>query len=194
MDNCFWALFTNLGFCEKKLRRENSFSLYLHCQPSVNNRDIEMAWVNEPSGKKHSPWEYMVQLTDDSKKARDDEMEQSDAHHILLSRKSRDEVDDRSLAVKLAHHHHMWEKASTGDDKEDRCAGLKIACDQVSVIATFEEASRLFETLTVSPGKSKMPNSISPSSVCQLFVNVLSLYSPLFLSYSGPGCCRYYEL
>ena len=153
VDNCFWALFTNLGFCEKTLRREKKFSLYLHCQPTVNNRDIELAWVNERSGRNQSPLEYLTQLTDASKNARHDEMEQSDAHHILLCRQPRDSVENHYLLRSLACHHHMWEKASTAGDKEDRSTGLKIAGDQVGVIATENAAFELFEALTVSKGQ-----------------------------------------
>ena len=151
MSSCFHALFTHVGFDQKKMDTLDEFHLNLTCQPPVNNRDIDVDFMNRMSNEaaeKPGMFEYVVNHPSTATE-KDNRWKLSTGHYLLASRKCRAEVQNAQLRERLSSYSHMFRIVTTADFRATRHQGVKIVDDHVATICTYTEMSDLFFILTV---------------------------------------------
>ena len=159
-NNNHHALFTRMGFCCRSFHKDGSFKMFIHCQPPVNNRDVQKSFLMEHKGDyDHTMWEYVTN-EDAFSEAGDSKFDVSDGHYILVETAKKEDVQDQKMKNDGSPYTHMWEHQDSGENRFDRFNGQKLLGDPVATVAPLNSVIGLFKMLTVSKQKSHLPPSI----------------------------------
>ena len=148
------SLFEGLGFCRETYKKSKKFALWLHVQPSVNNREIDLKYlVNDGKSGLLNYLLYERDPEENGTKFKYQEMYvfMGEKHTGKSFKKMADdmhpnvEMDPDDLAATKT----MYLPGHTTDNMFNRWKGAAIVDEPFSKVCSFEEVKKLYFLLTV---------------------------------------------
>lgn len=148
----FQALTSQVGFDMDVFEEEHTFALLPSVQMPANNRDLDLDYCSKENYSGCSDYKMLEYISHQKGTERDviDRFNLSEAHHILVSCRRREKVEDEKLREVLSPYTTTFDVTSTSSKGRDRHNGAKTVGDLVGVATDFDEVNDLFTLLTVS--------------------------------------------